>query len=136
MKEVCNNHVSRYIYFINKFRVVLSFLRFSVSQQLFDPISPDKDTIATRQYSRDDRLDSEFWLMQRLSHVMEKANFHELTDVEVKAKLKDKESGSGLKVCLYVKLSSKWSFILFCVSSSKYKPISVLQKLCLLKGWF
>jgi len=44
--------------------------------------------------------------MQRLSHVMEKANFHELTDVEVKAKLKDKESGSGLKVCLYVKLSS------------------------------
>ena len=52
-------------------------------QTLFDPINPDKDTVATRQYNRRERLDNEFWLVQKLAGVMERANFHELPKATV-----------------------------------------------------
>lgn len=67
-------------------------------QSLFDPISPDKDTLATQNLSSEDRLQNEFWLLQRLSQVMEKANFYELTDVEVRSKVKEHEPGEGVTV--------------------------------------
>ena len=51
---------------------------FKQFQSLFDPINPDKDTIKTRQWNRRERLDNEFWLMQKLAMVMERANFHEV----------------------------------------------------------
>lgn len=67
-------------------------------QNLFDPINPDKDTIATRQWNRRERLDNEFWLMQNLSHVMEKANFHELNKAVIERALKEHQSTEGVLV--------------------------------------
>ena len=58
-------------------------------QTLFDPINPDKDTVSTRQYNRRERLDNEFWLLQKLAGVMEKANFHELPKATVHSALSE-----------------------------------------------
>ena len=67
-------------------------------QSLFEPIDPDKDTITTRQWNRRERLDSEFWLLQKLGQVMDKANFHKIPVDVVKAELKEKHSQEGLMV--------------------------------------
>ena len=71
-----------------------------ILQQLFDPISPDKDTVSTREYSSQERRDNEFWLLQRLSQVMEKANFYELPESEIQSKLAEHERHEGVRVCL------------------------------------
>ncbi|XP_077982743.1 transmembrane protein 143-like isoform X2 [Glandiceps talaboti] len=65
---------------------------------LFDPVNPDKDTKATRQYQRRERLDSEFWLLQKLAHVMQRANFHELPKHVVETALKEHTAEEGVKV--------------------------------------
>ncbi|XP_070574302.1 transmembrane protein 143-like [Ptychodera flava] len=65
---------------------------------LFDPINPDKDTVATREWKRRERLDNEFWLLQKLGHVMEKANFHELAKAVVEAALNEHTAEEGVKV--------------------------------------
>ena len=65
---------------------------------MFDPINPDKDTISTRQWSRRERLDNEFWLLQSLEDVMQKANFHELSRPTVLGALEEHQAREGVRV--------------------------------------
>lgn len=70
----------------------------SAAQNLFDPINPDKDTKETRLLTRRDRLDTEFFLLQRLADLVERANFRELSRTEVEAALKPHNTRQGVKV--------------------------------------
>ncbi|XP_078697269.1 transmembrane protein 143-like [Branchiostoma floridae x Branchiostoma belcheri] len=65
---------------------------------LFDPLNPDKDTISTRQWNRRERAENEFWLLQKLAIVMEKANFHELPKPVVEVALQEHQAGDGVMV--------------------------------------
>ena len=77
------------------------FFNWSVTyfeQALFDPINPDKDTIATRELNRREKLDNEFWLLQKLEAIMEKANFKMLPKEEVKKSLEEHKARNGVIV--------------------------------------
>ncbi|XP_076332714.1 transmembrane protein 143-like [Tachypleus tridentatus] len=65
---------------------------------LFDTLNPDKDTVDTKQVPLRDRLDKEFWLLQKLAIIMEKANFYELPGHIVQAALKEHGTETGVKV--------------------------------------
>ena len=67
-------------------------------QTLFDPINPDKDTVQTRKWSPRERQDNEFWLLQRLDDIMEKANFHELPKSVVKKAMEEHDAAEGVRV--------------------------------------
>ncbi|XP_041454446.1 transmembrane protein 143-like isoform X2 [Lytechinus variegatus] len=67
-------------------------------KQLFDPVNPDKDTIANRLLGKREKEDSEFWLMQKLQALMESANFHELPSHVVKKALDEHMAGEGVNV--------------------------------------
>lgn len=67
-------------------------------QSLFDPINPDKDTVKTRAWTRRERLDNEFWLIQKLAAIMEKANFQELPRSQVEKALAEHAAGEGVMV--------------------------------------
>ncbi|KAK6185030.1 hypothetical protein SNE40_007356 [Patella caerulea] len=78
---------------VNKYHGILQELK-----SLFDPINPDKDTIQTRKWNRRERLDNEFWLLERLQDIMEKANFHELSKNTINTALSDHEAREGVRV--------------------------------------
>ncbi|XP_053391505.1 transmembrane protein 143-like [Mercenaria mercenaria] len=78
---------------VNKYHGVLQELK-----NLFDPINPDKDTIETRKWNPRERQDNEFWLLQRLEDIMEKANFHELPEDVVNKALEEHEVSDGVRV--------------------------------------
>ncbi|XP_052232684.1 transmembrane protein 143-like isoform X1 [Dreissena polymorpha] len=80
---------------VNKYNGVLQELK-----NLFDPINPDKDTIETRKWNPRERQDSEFWLLQRLEDLMEKANFHELPQPIVERAMQEHEVGDGIRVAV------------------------------------
>lgn len=83
-------------------------------QLLFDPINPDKDTIESRQYNRRDRLDQEFWLLQKLATIMEKANFHELPKAIVEKTLREHNVGGVLvSWIMYSLFIYFWIFLYF-----------------------
>jgi hypothetical protein len=69
-------------------------------QSLFDPINPDKDTIQTRKWTRREKLDNEFWLLQRLEDIMEKANFHELSETTIRKAMDEHDVSEGVRVCI------------------------------------
>ena len=77
-------------------------LVFFILQSLFDPINPDKDTIATRELNRREKLDNEFWLLQKLEAIMEKANFRLLPTEEVKKSLEEHKARNGVIVSFSV----------------------------------
>ena len=96
------------IWYISKggyFRNIPSF------QTLFDPINPDKDTVQTRKWTPHERADNEFWLLQRLDDIMEKANFQSLPQSEVKKALESHNASEGVKVKLLYLFIYKWSFL-------------------------
>lgn len=66
-------------------------------QTLFDPVNPDKDTMPSQRFTRTERLDNEFWLLQKLEDVMEKANFHKLSDDTVTKALQE-HTNQGIRV--------------------------------------
>eukprot|EP00057_Strongylocentrotus_purpuratus_P034967 XP_797230.3 PREDICTED: transmembrane protein 143 isoform X2 [Strongylocentrotus purpuratus] len=72
-------------------------------KQLFDPVNPDKDTIANRLLGKREKDDSEFWLMQKLQALMESANFHELPSHVVKKALDEHMAGEGVNVSVNAK---------------------------------
>ena len=45
---------------------------------LYDPLNPDKETMIFGNMGKNERLDNEFWLLQKLSGLLEKAHFYEL----------------------------------------------------------
>ncbi|XP_060080669.1 transmembrane protein 143-like [Ylistrum balloti] len=68
------------------------------AKAMFDPLNPDKDTIQTRTWNKAERVDNEFWLMQRLEKIMEKANFHELPKSVLTKAMEEHEVGLGVRV--------------------------------------
>ena len=73
-------------------------------QILFDPINPDKETVKTRETSLSEKQDSEFWLLQKLDSVMQKANFHELSKSKVDQLLTEHQVQGGIRVSLRIRL--------------------------------
>ena len=67
-------------------------------QVLFDPINPDKDTQKTRETTRAEKQDNEFWLLQHLEDVMEKANFYEMPKSRVEHFLQEHDARNGIRV--------------------------------------
>ena len=47
-------------------------------KQLFNPLNPDDETLDTRRVSYRDRLDNEYWLLQKIHDLLQRANFTEL----------------------------------------------------------
>ncbi|CAF1162371.1 unnamed protein product [Rotaria sordida] len=45
---------------------------------LFNPLNPDNETIDGRRISYRDRLDNEYWLLQKINDLLHRANFTEL----------------------------------------------------------
>ncbi|KAH9503543.1 hypothetical protein Btru_068153 [Bulinus truncatus] len=78
---------------INKYQGILQSLK-----TLFDPINPDKDTLKTREWTRNEKLDNEFSLLQHLEDVMKKASFHELPKLKVDQFLKEHKTVEGVMV--------------------------------------
>lgn len=78
---------------VNKYNIILQELK-----ALFDPINPDKDTVKTREWTRGEKLDNEFWLLQQLEDVMDKANFHEMPKEIVHQCLAEHEAREGVRV--------------------------------------
>ncbi|CAL1547550.1 unnamed protein product [Lymnaea stagnalis] len=78
---------------VNKYHTILQELKV-----LFDPINPDKDTVKVREWTRSEKLDNEFYLLQQLEDVMNKANFHELPKAKVEHFLKEHQAQEGVRV--------------------------------------
>ena len=72
--------------------------RSSLLQALFDPINPDKETLATRNLTRKERLDNEFWLLNGLASIMHKANFHELNRETIDKAMREHQAHEGVLV--------------------------------------
>ena len=72
--------------------------RSSILQALFDPINPDKETLATRNLTRKERLDNEFWLLNGLASIMSKANFHELNRETIDKAMSEHQAHEGVLV--------------------------------------
>ena len=67
-------------------------------QALYDPLNPDKETLALQNISKKERQDNEFWLLEKFSHLLEQAHFYELPVVEVHESLKEHDAGDGVLV--------------------------------------
>ena len=76
----------------------LTVQHFLCLQTLFDPLNPDKETITSRQWNRRERLDNEFWLIQKLGGIMEKANFYAIPKTTVTKALAEHSTAEGLIV--------------------------------------
>ena len=77
-----------------------NFCFLSIFKHLFDPLNPDKDTIETRKWNPRERQENEFWLLQRLDDIMEKANFHELPDEIINKALEEHVVSDGVRVSI------------------------------------
>jgi len=67
---------------------------------LFDPINPDKDTIQTRLWNRQERLDNEYFLVEKLEDINERANFHELPPEVLQQAMVEHDVNLGVRVCI------------------------------------
>lgn len=65
---------------------------------MYDPINPDKETLTLQSISKKERQDNEFWLLEKLSQLLEKAHFYELPIEEVHDTLKEHDAGDGVLV--------------------------------------
>eukprot|EP00058_Branchiostoma_floridae_P008591 XP_002594079.1 hypothetical protein BRAFLDRAFT_68480 [Branchiostoma floridae] len=63
---------------------------------MFDPVNPDKETVATRHMTEHERVENEFFLIQKLSSLIKKASYIELPRHVVVEALKDHVSENGV----------------------------------------
>lgn len=66
-------------------------------QHLYDCMDPDKDTIRVRPISKKELLDREYWLLQRVEKLLDKANYFEIPTPQLHGMLKDRDI-EGLRV--------------------------------------
>lgn len=79
---------------LHRYQTILNELK-----HLFNPLSPDNETLDNRRVSYRDRLDNEYWLMQKINHLLQRANFTELSsDVLVNRFLLHENSSSSLQI--------------------------------------
>ncbi|UJR36269.1 hypothetical protein I4U23_028999 [Adineta vaga] len=58
---------------VQRYYSVLNELKY-----LFNPLNPDNETIDNRRVAYRDRLDNEYWLLQKINDLLHRANFTEL----------------------------------------------------------
>ncbi|GAB1601957.1 transmembrane protein 143-like isoform X1 [Argonauta hians] len=65
---------------------------------LFDPINPDKDTIQTRNLTKEERNTKETQVLQQLDALLKKANFHKLSNELVEKSLMESPIKGGIRI--------------------------------------
>ena len=68
------------------------------AQHLYENLNPDRDTIKTKQLSRQELLDAEYWLLQRVGKLLEKANYFEIQKPHLHDLLKTHSTTEGVIV--------------------------------------
>ena len=71
-------------------------------QHLYDPLDPDKDTLAHHRLTKNEQLDHEFWLLRQLGRVLEKANFRRLPHHVVCEEMREHDTDEGVRVSVNV----------------------------------
>ena len=61
-------------------------------------MDPDRDTIKTKQLSRQELLDTEYWLLQRVGRLLEKANYFEIQKPRLHDLLRNHSTAEGVVV--------------------------------------
>ncbi|XP_078365388.1 transmembrane protein 143-like isoform X2 [Oculina patagonica] len=87
---------------------------------LYDPLNPDKETLTLQKFSKKERLDNEFWLLEKLSQLLEKAHFYELPVDEVHEALKEHDAGDGVLVSVDPK---KYDVLRVWVVGKEFEPV-------------
>ena len=64
---------------------------------LYDSLDPDKDTIKTKRLTKKELLDQEYWLLQKVDWLLEKANYFEVPESQLAELLQDHDA-QGLRV--------------------------------------
>eukprot|EP00112_Aurelia_sp_Birch-Aquarium-sp1_P013494 Seg2867.1 transcript_id=Seg2867.1/GoldUCD/mRNA.D3Y31 product="Transmembrane protein 143" protein_id=Seg2867.1/GoldUCD/D3Y31 len=67
-------------------------------QSLYDPLNPDKETMVVGNMSKKEKLDNEFWLLEKLSKLLEKAHFSELSREDIAKAMKEHAVFEGVLV--------------------------------------
>lgn len=68
-------------------------------KSLFNPLNPDNETLENRRISYRDRLDNEYWLLQKIDDLLHQANFTELSrDILVNRFLLHRDGSSNLQI--------------------------------------
>lgn len=86
---------------------------------LYDPLNPDKETLTLQKTSKKERLDNEFWLLEKLSQVLDKAHFYELPVEDVHEALKEHDAGDGVLVSVDPK---KYDVLRVWVVGKEFEP--------------
>ena len=68
-----------------------------VPQHLYDSLDPDKDTIRTKQPTKKELLNNEYWLLQKVEKLLEKANYFKVPQHQLAGLLQDHDT-QGLRV--------------------------------------
>ena len=66
-------------------------------QLLYDALDPDKDTLKTRKMTKQELLDNEYWLLQKVEKLLDKSNFFKIPQLQLYGRLKEHDLG-GLTV--------------------------------------
>ncbi|CAF0773177.1 unnamed protein product [Didymodactylos carnosus] len=74
---------------VQRYHPVLNELK-----HLFDPLNPDNETHSTRKVSYRDKLDNEYWLLQKIDDILMRANFSVLPKRIIVDKLLTSEQGT------------------------------------------
>ncbi|KAL5467607.1 hypothetical protein EMCRGX_G031864 [Ephydatia muelleri] len=67
-------------------------------KHLYENLDPDRETIKTKQLSRQELLDAEYWLLQRVGRLLEKANYSEIQKPRLHDLLKTHSTSEGVIV--------------------------------------
>lgn len=86
---------------------------------MYDPLNPDKETLTLHKTSKKERLDNEFWLLEKLSQLLEKAHFYELPVEDVRSALKEHDAGDGVLVSVDPK---KYDVLRVWVVGKEFEP--------------
>lgn len=86
---------------------------------MYDPLNPDKETLTLLKTSKKERLDNEFWLLEKLSQLLEKAHFYELPVEDVRSALKEHDAGDGVLVSVDPK---KYDVLRVWVVGKEFEP--------------
>lgn len=92
-----------------------------VFQALYDPLNPDKETLALQNISKKERQDNEFWLLEKFSHLLEQAHFYELPVVEVHESLKEHDAGDGVLVSVN---PTSYDILRIWVVGKEFEPVN------------
>ena len=98
-------------------------------QSLYDPLNPDKETMAFGNMSKNEKLDNEFWLLQKLSGLLDKAHFYELPKSIIDKALEEHAAYEGVMVSVD---TSKYDVLRFWVlgeDTTNFELSSVIERL-------